>query len=60
MKSSNKDIQVRKALYWNALHRIRTLWKSIINLPLKRRLFIVTVESILLYGAESWTLTVQQ
>ena len=37
-----------------------TLWKSIIHLPLKRRLFVVTVESILLYGSESWTLTVQQ
>ena len=27
---------------------------------LKRRLFIATVESVLLYGAETWTLTAQQ
>ena len=58
-----KDIRVRKALSWNALHSIlymRTLWKSSINLPLKRRLVVVTVESIPLYGCESWTLTLQQ
>ena len=47
IKSTNKDIQVRKALAWNALHSMRTLWKSSINLPLKRRLFVVTVESVL-------------
>ena len=39
---------------------MRTLWKSSINLPLERRLFVVKVESILLYGSESRTLTVQQ
>ena len=27
---------------------------------LKRRLFVATVESVLLYGAETWTLTEQQ
>ena len=31
-----------------------------INLPLKRRLFVTTVESVLTYVSESWTLTVQQ
>ena len=36
------------------------IWKSKINLPLKRILFVPTVESVLFYGSESWTLTVQQ
>ena len=39
IKSSNKDIQVRKALSWNALHSMRTLWKSNINIPLKKKTF---------------------
>ena len=60
INSSEKDIKVRKALAWNALHSIQTLWKSKTNLPLKRRLFVETVESVLLYGSESWTLNVKQ
>ena len=31
-----------------------------INLALKRRLFIATVQSVVIYGSESWTLNVQQ
>ena len=53
-------IKVRKALAWNALHSMHVIWKSKINLPLKRRLFVATVESVLIYGFESCTLTVQQ
>ena len=39
---------------------MQTLWKSKTNIPLKRRLFVATVESVLLYGSESWTLNVKQ
>ena len=58
--SSEKDIKVRKALAWNKLHSMHVLWKTKINLQLKRILFVATVESVLTYGTESWTLTVQQ
>ena len=51
---------MRKALAWNALHSMHVIWKSKINLPLKSRLFVVTVESVLIYGSESWTVNVQQ
>ena len=54
------DIKVRKVLVWNALHRMHVIWKSKINFPLKRRLFVATIESELTYGSESWILTVQQ
>ena len=57
---SEKDIKVRKAIAQNAIHSIHFIWKSKINLPLKRRLFVATVESVLTYGSESQTLTVQQ
>ena len=61
INSSEKDIyKVRNALAWNALPSMQTLWKSKTNLPLKRRLFVATVESVLLYGSESWTLNVKQ
>ena len=35
INSSEKDIKVRKALAWNALHSMHVIWKSKINLPLK-------------------------
>ena len=60
MLSSDIDIRTRKALAWNALHGMKTLWNSSISLPLKRRLFVATVESVMLYGAEAWTLSEQQ
>ena len=33
------------------------IWKSSMNPDLKKRFFVATVESILLYGCESWSLT---
>ena len=35
------------------------VWKSEMSDNLKRRLFVTTVESVLLYGCESWALTVK-
>ena len=54
MESSEKDI--RKALAWSAYHKLRKIWSSKLPRKLKVRLFIATVESVLLYGAETWTL----
>ena len=36
------------------------VWKSCMNNNLKRRLFVATVESVLLYGCEAWALTVKE
>ena len=33
------------------------VWSSKLSRSLKVRLFLATVESVLLYGAETWTLT---
>ena len=57
MESSEKDIKVRKALAWKACHNLQKIWKSKMARKLKVRLFISTVESVLLYGSETWTLT---
>ncbi len=50
---SEKDFEVRKAKAWGACHKLKTIWKSGMRRDLKIRLFVVTVESILLYGSET-------
>ena len=55
---SAKDIAVRKALAWKALNGMQKIWASSMNTELKKRFFLATVESILLYGCETWSLTV--
>ena len=57
MESSEKDFEIRKALAWKACHKLSKIWKSHIKKKLKERLFLSTVESILLYGSETWTMT---
>ena len=52
---SYKDFKIRKAC--NALGKI---WRSNLDNNLKVRLFRAAVEPILLYGAETWTLTLKQ
>ena len=60
VESSEKDINVRKALAWKALNGMSEIWKSSMQSELKIRFFIATIESILLYGCETWTLTETQ
>ncbi len=48
---------VRKAKAWAACHQIKKIWKAGMYRDLKIRLFVATVESILLYGAETWTMS---
>ena len=55
--STAKDVKIRKAKAWKALNDMNTIWKSDISREIKERFFIATVESILLYGSEAWTLT---
>ena len=55
MFGSSKDFEVRKALAWSACHKLKKVWKSSMNRKLKIRLFLATVESVLLYGSETLT-----
>ena len=57
MESSEKDFQIRKALAWAACNKLKTIWKSNIKKKIKERLFLATVESVLLYNSETWTMT---
>ena len=56
-ESTAADVAVRKALAWSACHRLRKVWSSRLRRKIKERLFLATVESVLLYGSETWTLT---
>ena len=53
---NSTDLKVRKALAWRALNSMTSVWNS--NLPRQTKLsfFYATVESVLLYGSECWTL----
>ena len=55
-----QDIKVRKNQAWEALHKLNSIWKSNCSTALKRETFTALVESILLYGCTSWTLTKSQ
>ena len=53
---SRKDFLSRKALAWNACNKLHLIWESNISLSIKLSLFRACVESILLYGSETWTI----
>ena len=57
MESSEKDFEVRKALAWSSCHKLKKIWNSTLSGKIKLRLFLATLESVLLYGSETWTLT---
>ena len=55
--STKHDVNIRLGKAWDALDELDKIWKS--NLPdnLKRNFFRAAVETVLLYGSVSWTLT---
>ena len=57
MKSTESDIKVRKGKAWGACHSLKKLWNSDLRDALKVRVFVALVESVLLYGSETWTMT---
>ena len=58
--SKERDINVRKALAWRSLNKLKLIWKSQLSRDIKLRLFRATTETILLYGCTSWSLTKQE
>ena len=55
--STVHDINVRIGKAWSALKQLTNIWKSRLSNNLKRNFFRESVESVLLYGAITWTLT---
>ena len=58
MADSAKDFSVRRALAFKAADKLWRVWKSAVSEALKMRIFRACVEPVLLYGSETWTLTV--
>ena len=56
----NRDISTRKALAWRSINKLDKIWKSNIDEKLKIMLFRATTETILLYGCQTWSLTVAE
>ena len=50
-------METRIGKAWGALLKRDTIWKSNLSNQLKIKFFQATVESVLLYGTETWTLT---
>ena len=57
IRNSEEDITTRKKKARIACHSLKAVWKSDLRRDLKIRLFTATVESVLLYGSETWTMT---
>ena len=55
--STEKDVHIRIGKAWGALDGLHILWKSNIPDEMKREFFRAIVESVLMYGSNTWTLT---
>ena len=58
MDNSEKDTRMRKTQASAVIRKLNNIWKSDLTRKLKINFFRSTVESILLYGAETWTITI--
>ena len=59
INTTERDLSIRIAKSWSASIKLDKIWKSDLSRKLKIQFFKATVESVLLYGAECWTLTKQ-
>ena len=55
--STEADVKTRKAEAWRACNKLKKIWKSDLSREIKTSLLGSAVESVLLYGSETWTLT---
>ena len=57
ISSSEKDFLTRKGKAWAACNAMNKIWSSDLDNDFKLKIFKATVEPILLYGSETWTLS---
>ena len=57
--STETDIKTRLGKAWSALTKLNSIWKSNLTEKLKKEFFQAVVQSVLLYGSTTWTLTKQ-
>lgn len=54
------DMNTRIAQAWGAIHSLQKVWKAPIKKETKTKVFQASIETILLYGSDSWTLNVSR
>ena len=59
ISSSKIDFEIKKAQVWVPCNKLHTIWTSGISTKTKINLFKTCVESIFLYGSETWTMSKQ-
>ena len=57
ISSSEKDFVTRNGMAWSACNDMHKIWSSQLPNNLKVKIFRATIEPILLYGSETWTLS---
>ena len=57
ISSSEKDFTPRFGTAWSACNDMHKIWSSQLPNYLKVKIFRATIEPILLYGSETWTLS---
>ena len=57
ISSTKKDFSTRRARAWDIAHKLKPLWTSRMPRSTKVGVLTAAVESVLMYGSESWTLT---
>jgi hypothetical protein len=60
ISSSEKDFNTRKGMAWSACNDMHQIWTSQLPKSIKLEIFRATVEPILLYGSDTWTLSKNQ
>ena len=55
--STSRDVDVRIGKAWSAINNMSQIWESNLSTRIKKSFFRATVESILIYGSTTWTLT---
>ena len=57
ISSSEKDFAIRNGMAWSACNDMHKIWSSQLSNNLTVKVFRATMEPILLYGSETWTLS---
>ena len=57
ISSTKKDFSTMRARAWDIAHKLKPLWTSRMPRSTKVGVLTAAVESVLMYGSESWTLT---
>ena len=55
--NSSRDMESRIGKAWGALNSLTKIWRSRVKTQTKVKIFQSVIESILLYGCESWVMT---